>query len=289
MADIQFWAVQTLNGLQFSMLLFLLSIGLTVIFGLMHFVNLAHGALYALGAYAGVTAATAAGSYWAGFVAAPVAVALAGVVLYLGLIRRMRRAGPMNQVLVTFGLIFVFLDLFRIVWGNFALAAPQPDLLSGRTEFFGIVYPTYRLFIIAVGLVVMAVLGLVLARTQIGAMIRAGVDNDQMASCLGIDVERLFFLVFCLGCALAGLAGIIAAPVFSVTPDMGTQILIPTLIVVVIGGLGSLRGAVAGSLLVGFMQTFGAVLAPQLASVIVYALLATVLILRPAGLFPARG
>jgi branched-chain amino acid transport system permease protein len=289
MADIQFWAVQTINGLQFSMLLFLLSIGLTVIFGLMHFVNLAHGALYALGAYAGVTAATAAGSYWAGFVAAPVAVALAGVVLYLGLIRRMRRAGPMNQVLVTFGLIFVFLDLFRIVWGNFALAAPQPDLLSGRTEFFGIVYPTYRLFIIAVGLVVMAVLGLVLARTQIGAMIRAGVDNDQMASCLGIDVERLFFLVFCLGCALAGLAGIIAAPVFSVTPDMGTQILIPTLIVVVIGGLGSLRGAVAGSLLVGFIQTFGAVLAPQLASVIVYALLATVLILRPAGLFPARG
>jgi branched-chain amino acid transport system permease protein len=289
MADIQFWAVQTLNGLQFSMLLFLLSIGLTVIFGLMHFVNLAHGALYALGAYAGVTAATAAGSYWAGFVAAPVAVALAGVVLYLGLIRRMRRAGPMNQVLVTFGLIFVFLDLFRIVWGNFALAAPQPDLLSGRTEFFGIVYPTYRLFIIAVGLAVMAVLGLVLARTQIGAMIRAGVDNDQMASCLGIDVERLFFLVFCLGCALAGLAGIIAAPVFSVTPDMGTQILIPTLIVVVIGGLGSLRGAVAGSLLVGFIQTFGAVLAPQLASVIVYALLATVLILRPAGLFPARG
>jgi branched-chain amino acid transport system permease protein len=137
--------------------------------------------------------------------------------------------------------------------------------------------------------VVMAVLGLVLARTQIGAMIRAGVDNDQMASCLGIDVERLFFLVFCLGCALAGLAGIIAAPVFSVTPDMGTQILIPTLIVVVIGGLGSLRGAVAGSLLVGFIQTFGAVLAPQLASVIVYALLATVLILRPAGLFPARG
>lgn len=289
MADIQFWAVQTLNGLQFSMLLFLLSIGLTVIFGLMHFVNLAHGALYALGAYAGVTAATAAGSYWAGFVAAPVAVALAGVVLYLGLIRRMRRAGPMNQVLVTFGLIFVFLDLFRIVWGNFALAAPQPDLLSGRTELFGIVYPTYRLFIIAVGLAVMAVLGLVLARTQIGAMIRAGVDNDQMASCLGIDVERLFFLVFCLGCALAGLAGIIAAPVFSVTPDMGTQILIPTLIVVVIGGLGSLRGAVAGSLLVGFIQTFGAVLAPQLASVIVYALLATVLILRPAGLFPARG
>jgi branched-chain amino acid transport system permease protein len=288
-ADIQFWIVQTLNGLQLSVLLFLLSVGLTVIFGLMHFVNLAHGALYALGAYAGVTASTLIGSYWGGFVAAPVVVTLAGIVLYLGLIRHMRGAGPMNQVLVTFGLIFIFIDLFRIAWGNYALGMPTPVLFDGRTELFGIVYPTYRLFIIAVGLSVMAALGLVLARTQIGAMIRAGVDNDQMAACLGINVERLFFLVFCVGCALAGLAGVVAAPVFSVTPDMGTQILIPTLIVVVIGGLGSLKGAIAGSFLVGFIQTFGAVLAPQLAAVAVYALLAAVLIVRPAGLFPARG
>ena len=195
----------------------------------------------------------------------------------------------MNQVLVTFGLIFIFIDLFRIVWGNYALGLPEPAILEGRTEFFGIVYPTYRLFIIAVGLLVMAALALILSRSQIGAMIRAGVDNDQMAACLGINVERLFFLVFCVGCALAGLAGVVAAPVFSVTPDMGTQILIPTLIVVVIGGLGSLKGAVAGSFLVGFIQTFGAVLAPQLAAVAVYALLAAVLVLRPAGLFPARG
>jgi branched-chain amino acid transport system permease protein len=195
----------------------------------------------------------------------------------------------MNQVLVTFGLIFIFIDLFRIVWGNYALGMAQPALFEGRAELFGIVYPTYRLFIIAVGLSVMAGLGLVLARTQIGAMIRAGVDNDQMAACLGINVEKLFFLVFCVGCALAGLAGVVAAPVFSVTPDMGTQILIPTLIVVVIGGLGSLKGAIAGSLMVGFIQTFGAVLAPQLAAVAVYALLAAVLIFRPAGLFPARG
>jgi branched-chain amino acid transport system permease protein len=287
-SDVQFWLVQTLNGLQLSVLLFLLSIGLTVIFGLMHFVNLAHGALYALGAYAGVTAATFFGSYWAGLAAAPIAVMLAGVLLYLGLIRHMRGAGPMNQVLVTFGLIFIFIDLFRIVWGNYALGLAPPAVLEGRTEFFGIVYPTYRLFIIAVGFAVMAALALILSRSQIGAMIRAGVDNDQMAACLGINVERLFFLVFCVGCALAGLAGVVAAPIFSVTPDMGTQILIPTLIVVVIGGLGSLKGAVAGSFLVGFIQTFGAVLAPQLAAVAVYALLAAVLIFRPAGLFPAR-
>jgi branched-chain amino acid transport system permease protein len=288
-SDVQFWLVQTLNGLQLSVLLFLLSVGLTVIFGLMHFVNLAHGALYALGAYAGVTASAFFGSYWAGFALAPIAVMLAGVVLYLGLIRRMRGEGPMNQVLVTFGLIFIFIDLFRIVWGNYALGLPQPAILDGRTEFLGIVYPTYRLFIIAVGLLVMAALALILSRSQIGAMIRAGVDNDQMAACLGINVERLFFLVFCVGCGLAGLAGVVAAPVFSVTPDMGTQILIPTLIVVVIGGLGSLKGAVAGSFMVGFIQTFGAVLAPQLAAVAVYALLAAVLIFRPAGLFPARG
>jgi len=195
----------------------------------------------------------------------------------------------MNQVLVTFGLIFIFIDLFRMIWGNFALGSPQPELFSGQTEFFGIVYPTYRLFIIIVGLLVMAALGLILARTQIGAMIRAGVDNDQMAACLGINVERLFFLVFCVGCALAGLAGVVAAPVFSVTPEMGTEILIPTLIVVVIGGLGSLKGAVAGSFLVGFIITFGAFLAPQLAAVAVYALLAAVLIFKPSGLFPARG
>ncbi|QPC43115.1 branched-chain amino acid ABC transporter permease [Kaustia mangrovi] len=289
LADPSTWIVQGLNGLQLSMLLFLLSVGLTVIFGLLHFVNLAHGALYALGAYAGVSAVWMLGSYWAAFVLAPAAVALAGTVLYLGLIRRMRRSGPMNQVLVTFGLIFVFLDIFRIVWGDIALGIDAPAFLSGPVEVLGVAYPAYRLFIIALGAAVMAGLGLVLSRTQIGAMIRAGVDNDRMAACLGLNVERIFFVVFCVGCALAGLAGVVAAPVFSVTPDMGTQILIPTLIVVVIGGLGSLKGAVAGSLIVGFTQTFGAVLAPQLAAVAVYALLAGILIFRPAGLFPARG
>ncbi len=284
----EFWIVQGLNALQFSMLLFLLSVGLTVIFGLMHFVNLAHGALYALGAFVGYSAAAATGTYWAGFLAAPLAVAAAGAALYLALIRRMRRAGHMNQVLVTFGLIFVFVDLFRIGWGDIALGVPEPALLAGRTELFGVVYPTYRLFVIALGLAVMAALWLVLSRTPVGAMIRAGVDNEAMAACLGVDVERLFFAVFVVGCALAGLAGIVAAPVLSVEPDMGTPILIPVLIVVVIGGLGSLRGAVAGALVVGFISTFGVVLAPQLASILVYALLAAVLVLRPAGLFPAR-
>ena len=286
---LDFWITQFLNGLQFSMLLFLLSIGLTVIFGLLHFVNLAHGALYMLGAYVGVSAAAHLGGFWVALLAGPAAVTLIGIALYLTLIRRMRRAGPMNQVLVTFGLIFVIVDIVRVVWGDVALGLEQPAMLSGPVEIFGVSYPAYRLFVIAVGAVVMVALSLVLTRTQIGAMIRAGVENDAMAACLGIHVERLFFLVFCVGCALAGLAGVVAAPVFSATPEMGTSILIPTLIVVVIGGLGSLNGAILGSLIVGFIQTFGAVLTPGLASVLVYFLLAAVLIVKPEGLLPARG
>ena len=286
--DLGFWTLQALNALQLSMLLFLLSIGLTVIFGLMHFVNLAHGALYALGAYFAASVA-AVGGYWAGFFLAPVAVAGVGVLLYSGLIQRMRKSGPMAQVLVTFGLIFALLDITRIVWGDLALGLEVPTLLAGRVALLGVEYPAYRLFIIALGLAIFGALAFVLSRTQIGAMIRAGVDNDAMAACLGINVERLFFIVFCVGCALAGLAGVVAAPLLSVTPDMGLQILIPTLIVIVIGGLGSLKGAIAGSLIFGFVQTFGAVLAPQLASVLIYALLAAVLVIRPVGLFPAKG
>ncbi len=284
-----FWITQFLNGLQFSMLLFLLSIGLTVIFGLLHFVNLAHGALYMLGAYVGVSAAAHLGGYWSALVLGPLAVVAIGIVLYLTLIKRMRRAGPMNQVLVTFGLIFVIVDIVRILWGDVALGLAEPASLSGPMQIFGVSYPAYRVFVTAVGLLVMVVLSVVLTRTQIGAMIRAGVENDAMAACLGINVERLFFLVFCVGCALAGLAGVIAAPLFSATPGMGTDILIPTLIVVVIGGLGSLNGAILGSLIVGFIQTFGAIVTPGLASVLVYLLLAIVLITKPAGLLPARG
>lgn len=286
--DLGFWAVQSLNALQLSMLLFLLSIGLTVIFGLMHFVNLAHGSLYAFGAYVAASVASVAG-FWAGFLIAPIAVAALGLVLYLTLIRRMRRSGPMPQVLITFGLIFALLDLTRIIWGDLAVGIEVPAILSGRVSLLGIDYPAYRLFIIGLGVAIYAALAVVLARTQIGAMIRAGVDNDSMAACLGINVERLFFIVFCVGCALAGLAGAVAAPLLSVTPDMGLQILIPTLIVIVIGGLGSLKGAIAGSLIYGFVQTFGAALAPQLSSILIYALLAAVLVIRPTGLFPAKG
>jgi branched-chain amino acid transport system permease protein len=286
--DLGFWVLQMLNALQLSMLLFLLSVGLTVIFGLMHFVNLAHGSLYAFGAYVAASLSGVLG-YWGGFLLAPLAVAVLGAALYFTLIRSQRRAGPMAQVLITFGLIFVAVDATRLIWGDLPIGIAVPSMFEGQLALLGIEYPVYRLFIIGLGLVVLAALTLVLTRTQVGAMIRAGVDNDQMAACLGINVERMFFIVFVVGCALAGLAGAVAAPVLSVTPDMGLQILIPTLIVIVIGGLGSLKGAVAGSLIFGFVQTFGAVLMPTFNSVLIYALLAGVLVIRPQGLLPAKG
>lgn len=285
--SVEFWFTQLLNALQLSMLLFLLSVGLTVIFGLMHFVNLAHGSFYALGAYLSATASAGLG-YWSGLIVAPLGVALAGTVLYLLLIRRMRRFGPMAQVLVTFGLIFALQDMTRMIWGSIPLGVDAPALLSSRINLGLVEYPTYRLFIILLGAAVGGGLFLIVSRTKIGAAIRASVDNDAMAACLGINVERLFFFVFCFGCALAGLAGAAAAPVLSVTPEMGLEILIPVLIVVVLGGLGSLKGAVIGSLVIGFVQTFGAVLMPTVSSLLVYALLALTLLMRPEGLFPAK-
>lgn len=286
--DVQFWVLQGLNALQYSMLLFLLSIGLTVIFGLLQFINLAHGALYMLGAYIGISIAALTGSFWAAFALSPVAVALLGAGLYAALIHRLRRSQPMNQVLVTFGLIFVFLDLVRYVWGDIELGLDLPVALSGAVRIFGVIYPAYRLFVIALGLFVMGAMSLVLSFTPLGAMIRASVENHDMAAALGINVNRLFFAVFCFGCALAGLAGVVAAPVLSANTGMGVAILIPSLIVVVVGGLGSLYGAIAGSLIVGFVETFGAALAPGLSAVSVYVLLALVLLLRPQGLLPAR-
>lgn len=284
-----FWIVQLLNGLQLSMLLFLLSVGLSVIFGLMNFVNLAHGSLYALGAFVGYSIAAWTGSFWLALILAPLAVAGVGAALYHGLIARLRTAGPLDQVLATFGLIFVILDLTRMIWGNYALGVDAPAVLRGSSTILGETYPTYRLFIIALGAALFALLYLLLEHSAFGSMVRAAVDDGETAACMGIDVERTFFVVFSVGCALAGLAGVIAAPVFSVYPGMGISILIPTLVVVVVGGLGSLKGAIAGSLLVGMTLTFGQVLIPQLASIIMYAFLVAVLLLRPQGLFPVRG
>ena len=283
-----FLIVQTLNGLQLSMLLFLLSIGLSVVFGMMNFINLAHGTLYMLGAYLALSTVRWFDSYWVALALAPLGVALIGALFYAVLLRHMQRQSPMRQVLVTFGLIFVGFDAVRMIWGVLPHTIPIPEVLDGRVIVLGEVYPAYRLFIIGVGLAVLAALHFGLERTRLGAIVRAGVDDRTMVAALGINVERAFFIVFCVGCWLAGLAGVVSAPVFSIFPGMDMSILILTLIVVVVGGPGSLKGALIGSLVIGMVDTYGQVVAPEFARVTIYALMAVVLLVRPYGLFPVR-
>ena len=286
--DPGFLIVQTLNGLQLSALLFLLSIGLSVVFGLMNFINLAHGTLFMVGAYLALSVVRAFESFWLALLLAPVGVALIGGVLYLVLLRHMQRADPMKQVLVTFGLIFVGSETVDIIWGSLPHIIEVPTLLSGRGSVLGQVYPTYRLFIIALGVVAFLLLYLGLERTRVGAIVRAGVDDRTMVAALGIDIGRVFFLVFCLGCLLAGVAGVVAAPVRSIAPGMDMSVLILALIVVVLGGPGSLKGVALGALIIGIADTYGQVVLPELARVTIYALMALILLIKPAGLIPVR-
>ena len=286
--DTATFVIQILNGLQLAMLLFLLSVGLSVVFGMMNFINLAHGTLYMVGAYLGLSAARLSDSFWVALLLAPIGVAAVGAALHFALLKRLQAAGPMKQVLVTFGLIFVGLDTVRLIWGSFSHSIPMPPGLDGSITVMGEIYPTYRLFIIGLGFAVMTALFFGLERTRIGAMVRAGVDDRIMVAALGINVERAFFLVFCLGCALAGLAGVVAAPVFSVYPGMDIDILILALIVVVVGGPGSLPGAVVGSLIIGMAETFGQIFVPAFSSVMIYVVMAVVLLLKPGGLIPLR-
>ena len=197
--------------------------------------------------------------------------------------------GPMNQVLVTFGLIFVLLDSMRYIWGSDQLGLTEGVPFTGSVDLLGLTYPSYRLFIIAVGLLVFAFLYLLLEHTRLGAEVRAGVDDAETASCLGINVDGTFFVVFLIGCGLAGLAGVVALPAFSAEQGMGVAILVQTLVVVVVGGLGSLTGALIGSLLVAATLTFGRVFIPDFAGILMYALLLLVLLFKPEGLLPARG
>lgn len=287
LTDSGFWLIQVLNSLQLAMLLFLLSVGLTVIFGLLNFVNLAHGSLYALGALFSYSIVQVTGSVWWTYLLAPIAVSVCGALLYVALIDRMRTAGPMKQVLVTFGLLFMLTDVQRFIWGTDELGVSGAPF-SASLSIAGQTYPAYRLFIIFVGLTVFAALHLLLEYTRLGREVRAGVDDAEIASCMGVNVERTFFVVFLIGCALAGLAGAVALPAFSAEAGMGVAILVPTLVVVVVGGLGSLKGAFVGSLLIGTTLTFGRVWFPQFAGILMYALLVAVLLFKPAGLLPAR-
>jgi branched-chain amino acid transport system permease protein len=286
--DPQFLAEQVLNSLQFSMLLFLLAIGLSVVFGLMDYLNLSHGTIYMFAAYVAFSIAQLGGSFWAALVVAPLVAAAVGVLLYFVLLKRAERAGHLTQVLLTVGVIYMGTDLLRIAYGDLPKGLSQPALLGGTVDLAGIRYPAYRLFIIALGLVVMTVLYLVLERTRLGALVRAGVDDRATAETLGIDIAKVFALVFGIGTYLAGVAGVVAAPIFGIYPGMDVSIIILVLIVVVVGGLGSLRGAILGSVLIGFADTFGKILLPQFAMMMIYLVMALALIFRPSGLMPAR-
>ncbi len=297
---------QALNGLQFGLMLFLLAAGLTLVFGIMDMINLAHGSLYMVGAFLAAWFAQLTGSFVAAVVLAIPATALVGMALEATLLRTLYQRDHLSQVLATFALILIINESVRMIWGtDLPLSAPQA--LAGPVELVpGLLYPSYRLLIIVVGLVLAVLLYFLVARTRMGALVRAGASNREMALAMGVDIRRLFTAVFGIGAALCAVAGALLGPLLAVQVGMGESILILAFVVIVIGGIGSIRGALFGSVLVGMVDTFGRTLLPELfglflppqlasatgpalSSVIVYLLMAVILFVRPQGLFPARG
>jgi branched-chain amino acid transport system permease protein len=297
---------QLLNGLQLGVLLFLLSAGLTLVFGIMNFVNLSHGSLYMMGAYFAAAGYNAfGGSFLAAALVAVPGTMLLGVLVERIALSTLYTRDHLDQVLATFGLILFFNEVVRFVWGPASVYMNVPKGLSGTVDLFGLAYPSYRFAIIVVGLLVGLALYAVIHRTRVGMLIRAGASNPEMVSALGVNIKGLNLTVFALGAGLAGLAGLMAGPIVSVQAGMGEPILILTLVVIVTGGIGSIRGAFYGALIVGIVDTMGRALLPTLlreflersiaqavgpaiASMLIYLLMAAVLAWRPQGLFPVK-
>ena len=274
---------QALNGLSFGALLFILAAGLSLVFGMMDVVNLAHGAFYMLGAYVALSVVQLTGSFWLALVAAPIALGALGLLLEPLLLRRLR-GRHLDQVLLTIGVSLVIVDQIGLLWGREVRSLPFPPGLDGSVGLIGGVYPVYRLFVIAFGVALAAAIAVIYRRTKLGMLIRAGVDDAEMLGALGVNTDRLFAITFAVGAALAGLAGVIAAPVFGLQPGMDVDALLYSLVVVVVGGLGTLGGAVAGSVLVGPVDTFGKVLFQEFALAVIFAIVALVLLFKPTGL-----
>jgi branched-chain amino acid transport system permease protein len=279
------FVAQLLNGLVYGVLLFLIAAGLSLIFGLMNVVSLAHGSFFMLGAYFGLSIFKITGSFWLALILAPIPVLVLGVLMELLFLRPLYRRGHLDQVLLTFGFTFVFLDLVQTLWGRTVLRLPVPDALQGTVQIGLGVFSAYRLCLIGFGFAIALLLWLFLERSRIGAMVRAGVDNAVMAAGLGANIPALFTGIFGLGVALAALGGIAAAPVLGLYPGMDSEILIPAFIVIVIGGMGSLRGAFVGSLLIGIADTFGKAYFQSIALFLIYLAMTAVLLIRPQGLF----
>jgi branched-chain amino acid transport system permease protein len=299
-------AEQMLNGLQFGFMLFLMAAGLTLVFGVMNIINLAHGSLYMVGAFVAASTFASTGSFLLAIVAALVASVATGMLIETTVFRALYRRDHVDQVLATFGLILIFNDAVRILWGNNGLYSGVPQFLSGSVQVLpGLQYPLFRLAIIAVGIVVALLLFLLISKTRTGMLLRAGAVNRTMVGALGVNISLLYTVVFGLGAALAGLSGLMAGPVFTVSSGMGDSVTILALVVIVLGGIGSVRGALIAALLVGLVDTLGraflrpllalvvntaaaANAGPALASMLIYIMMACILLVRPQGLFPVR-
>jgi branched-chain amino acid transport system permease protein len=299
--------VQVLNGLQLGVLLFLIAAGLTLVFGVMDFINLAHGVQYMLGAYLAVAFYGLVGNFLLALILALLASLAFGLLLEFLVFRHLYERDHLDQVIATFGIILFLNHAVRVVWGAAPLTLPVPEAFTGSVLLApGQLYPIWRLVIIASGIGVAALLYVLVTYTRLGMLVRAGATNARMVSALGVNIERLFMIVFGFGTMLAGFAGVMIAPIISVEPSMGTNILILALVVIVIGGIGSIRGAFVAALLIGLVDTLGRsfsidvlrlvmapsparTVGPAIASMLIYVLMAIVLYLRPAGLFPARG
>jgi len=298
---------QMLNGLQFGLMLFLLAAGLTLVFGIMDMINLAHGSLYMVGAYLIASIAAATGSFWLGLGFGIVGAAVFGMLLEMTVLRRLYQRDHVSQVLGTFAILLMCNEGVRLIWGSQPLSLNPPGMLAGPVELLpGFSYPAYRLFIIGVGLVVAGLLYLLIAHTRVGMQVRAGAANREMAMAMGTNVQRLFTAVFGVGAALCAVAGGMLGPLLAVQVGMGESILILAFVVIVIGGIGSIRGALLGALLVGIVDTAGRTLipptlgylvglqaasnaGPAVASILIYVLMAAVLFFKPRGLFPTHG
>ena len=299
--------IQILNGLQLGVLLFLIAAGLTLVFGVMDFINLAHGVQYMVGAYLAVAFYSFTGSFLPALVLALAATLAFGLLLEFAVFRHLYDRDHLDHVIATFGIILFLNHGVKLVWGAAPLSLPMPELFSGSVKLAdGLLYPVWRLVVIASGLLVAVLLYVVVAHTRIGMLVRAGANNAAMVSALGVNIRRLFMIVFGFGAMLAGFAGIMIAPILSVEPGMGDTVLILAFVVIVIGGIGSIRGAFVAALLIGLVDTLGRsfsvdilrlvmgpsparTVGPAIASMLIYLLMALVLYIRPTGLFPAKG
>ncbi|MFQ5852503.1 MAG: branched-chain amino acid ABC transporter permease [Candidatus Binatia bacterium] len=279
-----FWIIQALNGISFGMLLFLLAAGFSLIFGLMKILNLAHGSYYLLGAYIGLTVIRYTNNFFLAILAGALTGAVVGILMQRFFLHRVLH-DELAQVLLTFGFLFIIADAALWTWGGIPQVLPEPPFFSSSIHYGTIVFPTYRLLVILVGLAVAGGLWIFQERTKMGAMVRAGVDDEEMARGLGINVPLLFTAVFALGASLAAFGGVMGGPFVGVYPGVDFEVLLLALVVVIIGGLGSLRGAFTGGLAVGLIDNFGKALFPELALFTIFAPMAIILALKPTGLF----